>query len=159
GCGGPPQGAFPGPHRPRPRPRAPPLGLDPPRWRPPATSATEDLRELRWARSVVTSTYLAPTSAVHPTTARLNSSQQRRARPGLPTLPRHGGIAGSQHQGRTITPRAGVPGETAPGALLVLVPGPEDALPEPTLAARRRVEPPWDLDVAAFLARGNDHRD
>jgi len=71
---------------------------------PPATSATEDLRELRWPRSVGPSIYLAPTSAAHPTIAHPNSSQQRRVRPGLPTHPRHGDITGSQPKSRTVTP-------------------------------------------------------
>src|SRR6516162_2768045 len=125
---------------------------------PPAASATEDLHELRWPRRVVRSAHLAPTSAAHPTTAHPDSSQQRRVRPGLPIHQRHGARAGSQSQSRTITPTRWRP--RAPrGTHLAVAPGPEDALAEPTLAIRRRVEPPRDLDAAAFLARGNDHRD
>ena len=59
---------------------------------PPATSATEDLRKLRWAQSVGPPTYLAPTSA-HPTSAHPNSGAAS-ARDYQPH-PRHGGITGS----------------------------------------------------------------
>ena len=71
---------------------------------PPATSATEGLRELRWPRSVGPSTYLAPTSTAHPTIAHPNSSQQRRVRPGLPTP----STSGRHHRFTTQEPDAQV---------------------------------------------------
>ena len=117
---------------------------------PPATSATEGLRELRWPRSVGPSTYLAPprrpTLQLHTRTAPSSAASARYYQP----HPRHGGITGSQPKSRTITPsRWPSPGKTAPGAFLVVVPGPEDALAEPTLASER--------PMAAGFARSEEN--
>src|SRR6516225_3067116 len=97
-----------------------------------------------------------PTLQLHTRTAPSSAASARDYQP----HPRQGGITGSQPKSRTITPsRWPSAGKTAPGVFLVVVPGPEDSLAEPTLAIRRRVEPPRDLDAAAFLVRDNDHRD